>query len=47
MATTLMVRRVNVTAVPLISENKIPEEAPEQLDIFTNYEEAERKREED
>ena len=41
----LTVRRVNVVAVNLIPEDKIPEEAPEQLSLFTDYEEVERQRE--
>lgn len=34
----LLIRRVNVTACNLISETEIPEEKPEQLDMFTDYE---------
>ena len=39
----LLVRRVNVVAAGLIPEDKIPEEAPEQLDLFTDYETIEKK----
>ena len=34
----LLVRRVNVTACNLVSETEIPEDKPEQLDMFTDYE---------
>ena len=34
----LLIRRVNVTACNLVSETEIPEDKPEQLDIFTDYE---------
>ena len=34
----LLIRRVNVTACNLVSETEIPEEQPEQLDMFTDYE---------
>lgn len=40
----LLVRRVNVVAVQLIYEDEVPEEAPEQLSLFTDYEAIERKR---
>ena len=44
----LKIRRINVTAAGLISERDIPEEAPEQLDMFTDYGELEcRRREEE
>ena len=33
----LTIRRVNVTALNLIPENEMPEEAPKQLDMFTDY----------
>lgn len=33
----LMIRRINVTACNLIPEDKIPEEKPFQLDLFTDY----------
>ena len=42
-----LIRRVNVVAVELIRENEIPPEAPEQLDLFTDYEALERQREEE
>ena len=34
----LLVRRVNICACNLIPENEIPEEAPEQLSLFVDYE---------
>ena len=40
----LLIRRVNVTACNLVSEKKIPEEKPEQLDMFTDYEALEREK---
>ena len=40
----LLIRRVNVAAVNLIDEQGIPEEVPEQLDLFTDYEELERQK---
>ena len=33
----LLIRRVNVVAANLIRETEIPEEGPEQLDLFTDY----------
>ena len=42
--TDLMIRRVNVVACNLISEDEIPEEGPEQLDLFTDYEALEREK---
>ena len=42
----LTIRHVNVVAVNLISENAIPEEAPEQLSLFVDYEALEREKEE-
>ena len=33
----LLVRRVNVTACNLLPETEIPEDKPEQLDLFTDY----------
>ena len=41
----LTIRRVNVVAVNLIKEDEIPEEAPEQLNLFVDYEDVERRRE--
>ena len=41
----LYIRRVNISAVDLISEQDIPEEKPEQLDLFTDYEELEQQKE--
>ena len=40
----LLIRRVNVTACNLVSEAEIPEEKPEQLDMFTDYEALEREK---
>ena len=40
----LLIRRVNVTASNLVSETEIPEEKPEQLDMFTDYEALEREK---
>ena len=40
----LTVRRVNITAVNLISENEIPEEKYVQMDLFTDYEALEKQR---
>ena len=41
----LTIRRVNVVAVNLISEDAIPDEAPEQLNLFVDYEALEREKE--
>lgn len=40
----LLIRRVNVTACNLVSETEIPEEKPEQLNMFTDYEALEREK---
>ena len=40
----LLIRRVNVTACNLVSETEIPEEKPEQLDMFTDYAALEREK---
>ena len=40
----LLIHRVNVTACNLVSETEIPEEKPEQLDMFTDYEALEREK---
>ena len=40
----LLIRRVNVTACNLVSEMEIPEDKPEQLDMFTDYEAPEREK---
>ncbi len=40
----LLVRRVTVVAANLIRERDIPEEGPEQLDLFTDYEALEKQR---
>ncbi len=42
----LLIRRVTIAACGLIPEKDIPEEAPFQLDLFTDYAELERKKEE-
>ncbi len=41
----LTIRRVNVVAVQLIPEDQIPEEAPVQLDLFTDYAALEKQKE--
>lgn len=43
----LLVRRIHVVAAGLIPENEIPEEPPVQLDLFTDYEALDRRREEE
>ena len=43
----LLVRRIYVVAVGLLREEDIPEEAPLQLDLFTDYESLSRQMEED
>ena len=43
----LLIRRVTVAACGLIQEKDIPEEAPVQLDLFTDYAELERRKEEE
>ena len=40
----LLIRRVNVTACNLVSETEIPEEKPEQPDMFTDYAALEREK---
>jgi len=40
----LLIRRINVVACNLIPENEIPAEGPVQLDLFTDYEELERRK---
>ena len=40
----LLIRRLNVTACNLIPESEIPAEAPLQLDLFTDYQELERRK---
>lgn len=40
----LLVRRVTVVAMNLLHEDDIPEEAPEQLDLFTDYAALEKKK---
>ena len=41
----LLVRRIYVVACGMIRESEIPEEAPLQLDLFTDYEELARRKE--
>lgn len=41
----LLIRRVNIAACGLIPENEIPEDPPEQLSLFVDYEALERQRE--
>jgi DNA polymerase V len=43
----LLVRRVTVVAANLIQESAIPEEAPEQLSLFVDYSEQEKRREQE
>jgi len=43
----LLIRRLNVVACGLIREDEIPEEAPVQLDLFTDYEALEKRRAEE
>ena len=43
----LLIRRVTVAACNLIPENEIPAEGPQQLDLFTDYAELERKKAEE
>ena len=38
----LLIRRVNIAACNLIAEDDIPEDKPQQLDMFTDYEAADR-----
>ena len=38
----LLIRRVNIAACNLISEDDIPEDKPLQLDMFTDYEQIEK-----
>jgi len=40
----LLIRRVNIAACNLITEDQIPDDKPEQLDMFTDYEALERER---
>lgn len=42
----LLIRRVNIAATNLISEDDIPEDKPEQLDMFTDYEALEKEKKE-
>ncbi len=43
----LLIRRVTVAACNLIPENEIPAEGPQQMDLFTDYAELERKKAEE
>ena len=40
----LLIRRVNIAACNLIAEDDIPEDKPQQLDMFTDYEAVEREK---
>ena len=40
----LLIRRVNIAACNLISEDEIPEEGPQQLDLFTDFEAEDKKK---
>lgn len=40
----LLIRRINIAACDLIPESMIPEDEPEQLDLFTDYSKLEEKR---
>jgi len=40
----LLIRRVNIAACNLIAENDIPDEKPQQLDMFTDYEALDREK---
>ncbi len=43
----LLIRRVTIAALHLIGEDEAPEEKPEQLDLFTDFEALEKRREEE
>ena len=43
----LTVRRVNIAAIGLLKENEIPEDGPEQLNLFVDYDALEKEREEE
>ena len=43
----LLIRRINIAACFLIPENKIPEDEPEQLSLFVDYETVQKEREEE
>ena len=44
----LLIRRINLTAIHVVNEASVRQhEPPQQLDLFTNYEEVERKRKEE
>ena len=43
----LLIRRLNVTACGLIPESDIPEDRPEQLSLFVDYDEEEKRRREE
>ena len=40
----LLIRRVNIAALELLGESEVPEELPEQMDLFTDYEALELRR---
>ena len=43
----MLVRRITIAACNVIPEENVPEEQPLQLDLFTDYEEAEKRREQE
>ena len=43
----LLIRRVNIAACGLISESDVPDDAPEQMSMFVDYEALRRKRAEE
>lgn len=43
----LLIRRVNIAACGLIPESSVPEDAPEQLNFFTDYVKAEKERQDE
>lgn len=43
----LLIRRVNIAACGLISESDVPDDAPEQMSMFVDYEDLRKKREEE
>ncbi len=43
----MLVRRITIAACSVIPETDVPEEQPEQLDLFTDYKELERRREQE
>lgn len=43
----MLIRRITIAACRVIPEGEIPEKTPEQLDLFTDYEELEKRREDE